>query len=351
MRTGISVYFGSGIEENERTIDRARRSGATLAFTSLHIPEEDGVDYIRDARRMLRSLRDAGIDLIADVGPETCYKLGCAAIEDLVGLGITYVRLDDGFDAQRTVELSRTFHIAFNASTVTAGEIATWRALGADLRRFAACHNYYPKRNTGLDLEDVRRMNDRLAVHGFEILAFVPGDGELRGPLHEGLPTVEAHRVRSGELARNMLELACEAGCDGVLVGDVGLSDASWGSLARLSAGYVDVRCALEPAFSYLAGQIHHDRPDSSRLVFRSQESRRSLKPGFPIEADGLAGAPRPVGSIAVSNTGYLRYEGELEIARVGLAADERMSVVGQVHDDDLALLPLIKNGFGLRLV
>ena len=38
MKAGISLYFGSGAEENERIIERAAEAGATHAFTSLHIP-------------------------------------------------------------------------------------------------------------------------------------------------------------------------------------------------------------------------------------------------------------------------------------------------------------------------
>lgn len=196
MKAGISLYFGSGAEENERIIERAEEAGATHAFTSLHIPEERGVNYAGDARRLLRRLRDASIGLIADVGPDTCEKLGCARIEELGDLGFTHLRLDYGFTIEQTVELSRRFRIVFNASTITRDEIAAWRAAGADLSRFSACHNYYPKRYTGLDIQAVRETNGLLAAQGFETIAFVPGDGRLRGPLYEGLPTVEDHRER-----------------------------------------------------------------------------------------------------------------------------------------------------------
>lgn len=351
MKTGISVYFGSGMERNEEIIERARRAGASLAFTSLHIPEETGVDYAGDARRLLVALRDAGMGLIADVGPRTVGKLGCSRIEELADLGITHVRLDYGFTPVQTVELSRTFHIVVNASTVTREETMAWCAAGADFSRFSACHNYYPKRWTALALDDVRRMNERLAAFGFETIGFVPGDGELRGPLHEGLPTVEEQRDRKGDLALNMLELAFGAGCDAVLVGDVDLSKPSWESLAQLSAGYVDVRCELAEGYGYLRGQVHHDRPDSSAWVFRSQESRTSLRPAGGVVPDAGAGKARLAGSIAVSNSGYARYEGELEIARVDMPGDERMNVAGKVAAEDLRLLPYVRDGFGMRLV
>lgn len=350
MKAGISLYFGSGLEENERIIERAMAAGATHAFTSLHIPEEHGVDYARDAKRLLHRLRDAGIGLIVDVGPETCAKLGCTRIEELRDLGFTHLRLDYGFSIEQTVELSRRFRIVFNASTVTRDEISAWRAAGADLSRFSACHNYYPKRYTGLDIETVRASNELLSAQGFETIAFVPGDGRFRGPLYEGLPTVERHRERTGDLAFNMLELAHAAGTDVVLVGDPDLTDGSWGRFGQICAGYIDVRCTIRPEYSFLIGQIHHDRPDSSSLVFRSQESRTSLRPPA-VPVDETASAYRPAGSIAISNDRYLRYEGELEVARVDLRGDERMNVIGEVSPCDRGYLSVVRNGFGLRFI
>ena len=49
-------------------------------------------------------------------------------------------------------------------------------------------------------------------------MAFIPGDGEKRGPLYEGLPTLEKHRnMRPLEA---YLELVQECDVDKVLIGD-----------------------------------------------------------------------------------------------------------------------------------
>ena len=350
MKTGISIYLSSPLQDIERTIERGAAAGARYAFTSLHIPEDGGAAYADKVRHVLSLLSARGIALIADVGPRTCDLLGLERIEDLRDLGLEYLRLDYGFSAQRVAELSGVFRIVVNASTVSPDEIASWREAGADVTRFAACHNFYPKPYTGLALEDIARVNLRLAALGFEIMAFVPGDANVRGPVFEGLPTVEAQRGRASKVALNMLELAHGADCDIVLVGDPDLSNAGWEQFAQISAGYVDMPCQLDPGYSYLLGQVHHDRPDSSALIFRSQESRTSLKPDS-VPTDAGAGLPRKAGSIAVSNSGYGRYEGELEIARVDLPGDERMNVVGHIAPEAMELLPFVKRGFGVRFV
>ena len=97
----------------------------------------------------------------------------------------------------------QVFRIVVNASTVSSDEIESWREAGADVTRFAACHNCYPKPYTGLALEDIARVKLRLAALGFEIMAFVPGDANVRGPVFEGLPTVEAQRGRASKVALN----------------------------------------------------------------------------------------------------------------------------------------------------
>ena len=155
MKTGISLYFSNGVEKNEAMIRKAQNAGIRYAFTSMHIPEETGIDYKADARKLLGQCRDAGINLIVDVSPVTLEKLGCTSFEELLALGITYIRLDFGFTAEETVALSEKFHIVFNASTISQEDIQNWRAAGADFTRFAACHNYYPKPYTGLSLDPV----------------------------------------------------------------------------------------------------------------------------------------------------------------------------------------------------
>ncbi len=121
----------------------------------------------------MEQCRDAGINLIVDVSPVTLEKLGCTSFDELLSLGITYIRLDFGFTAEKTVELSEKFHIVFNASTISQEDIQDWAAAGADFTRFAACHNYYPKPYTGLSLDRVKEMNQRLKILGFTTMAFV----------------------------------------------------------------------------------------------------------------------------------------------------------------------------------
>ena len=55
-------------------------------------------------------------------------------------------------------------------------------------------HNFYPRPETGLDEDYLKERTALLQQYGFKVIAFIAGTGRKRGPLQEGLPTLEAHR-------------------------------------------------------------------------------------------------------------------------------------------------------------
>lgn len=359
MNTGISLYFSNGIKNNEIIIKKAIENGVKYAFTSLHIPEEDGVDYHSDIRKLLAQCKEGDLHLIVDVGPETLEKLGVENIDELEEFGITHVRLDYGFTAEDTVRIAEKFHVVFNASTITERDILTWRKLGADFTRFAACHNFYPKQFTALSIERVKEINLRLNYLGFTTMAFVPGNQELRGPLFEGLPTVEAHRECKDEVLLNMLELFYDGCCDVVLIGDVDVKEKDWKAIRCLNQDYVELEANILTQYEFVRDCIHHDRPDSSEQVIRSQESRfykteilpEEKRNAYDVKESISLPSDRITGSISISNKKYLRYMGELEIARVDLPREERVNIIGQVAQADQKYLPYIRNSLGVKFV
>lgn len=342
---GISLYLGSGYETNRRVVEKAAQAKVKYAFTSLHIPEESVGDYAAEVKALLDLCGQNGISLIVDIGPRTVEKLGYRQISDLKQTAITHLRVDYGFSFEQIIALSEDFNIVFNASTLLEPDIRALRRLGADFTRFSACHNFYPKPLTGLSLQKTRAINENLRRLGMTTMAFIPGDGALRGPLHEGLPTVEEHR--GGEVRMNLLQLEKECLTEICLVGDIDLSDTGWKAVGELAQGYVSLKAGIRPEYEYVKEQIHHDRPDSSEYVIRSQESRGYATQGklFPAEPVAL----RKMGSISVGNETYLRYSGELEIARRDLKPESRVNLIGHVDESCLKYLPYITDGMGFR--
>jgi len=346
MSTGISIYLGTSKEKNEMILKKAKAAQMSYVFTSLHISEEQIADYRCCVKQLLTSCQMYNLTLIADISPKTLDYLQCQAYEDLADLGLQYLRLDDGFSNEEVMKLSQIFHLVFNASTITDEAIKVWKNSGVDFSRFLACHNFYPKPLTGLSLKKVKAINEKLKALGFRTAAFVAGDQEYRGPIHQGLPTVEEHRSQNVFLS--LLELFNEAKSDLVLIGDIDVSPATWQRIDEYNKGFITLRTTVKPDYEFLKNKVHHDRLDSSDYVIRSQESRADLQGYHPIIKEDTKA--RKKGAICVSNELYLRYQGEIEIARLALKADERVNVIGYVQEIDQVYLPHIKNGFGFVL-
>lgn len=343
---GISLYLSSGIKKNENIVKKAHKAKVKYAFTSLHIPEENIDNYADEVKELLNLCAEYDLKVIADIGPRTIEKLGFKSVYELKEKSITHLRVDYGFSLEEIADLSEEFNIVFNASTLLKDDIKALKNITGDLYRFGGCHNFYPKPLTALSLETVEKINRNLAYNGITTMAFVAGDKEARGPLHEGLPTVESHRC--GDVLLNILQLMKDGDTDIVLIGDVDVSDDTWKKIGQLNEGYVALKSTIDDKYSYVKGIIHHDRPDSSEYVIRSQESRTFSCPGEIIDVENSK--PRKAGSISIGNKLYKRYSGELEVARINLNEEKRVNIIGSVDDDYIKYLKYIKDGMGFRL-
>ncbi len=340
---GISLYLGSGETCNREVIAKAQKAKMQYAFTSLHIPEETVAGYATQIKALMQLCKEHELSLMIDVGPRTVEKLELASLFDLKQFGIQHLRIDYGFSLEEIVELAKEFYIILNASTLLAQDMEMMVKAGIDLQRIMACHNFYPKPLTGLSIEKTREINDLLHSYGIRSMGFVSSDDVRRGPLHLGLPTVEDHRDQ--DVLKQVLELKYRCRCDMILVGDIDLSETSWRKLEQLQEGYISLQAEVLEEYQFVCDKIHHDRVDFSPYVIRSVESRvqkRSVKPDVP--------ALRPKGTIFISNENYLRYEGELEIARCDLQGDHRVNVIGNIQTEDLPYLDYIQDGFGFQI-
>jgi uncharacterized protein len=327
---GISVYLSD--EDAEARILRASASGVKLAFTSLHIPEESGISTER-VRGLLSLFKREGFQVFADVSKKTPAMLGLHQFEELKELGVTSLRLDDGFTTDEMLELSRHFRIAINASTVGEKELQRWIDCGLETGNMISWHNFYPKPETGLDQEYFLKQQHLYDTLGIPVYAFIPGDEKKRGPLHLGLPTLEDHRGQSPYVSAVQLK---RWGVTGIFVGDPGCSEGLLEKLVRF-----DQEDVIELSYSGI-GEIEGEyglRPDPGRDVFRLLDTRTESK--IPPQHTG----ERPRGAITQDNDLYGRYKGEMQIVRNDLMRNPAVNVLGRLRDGDMSLIDMLQPG------
>lgn len=347
LEIGFSVYASSGSDTVTRILEKVWDADFSYAFTSLHIPEEATPEMHEAQHHLLQSLRDLDVEVIADIGPRTLHDLKMTSFEELKKYPITHLRVDYGFSITEIAEIAKHFIIVLNPSTFDTNDYFKLLDLGVTKDRLVACHNFYPKLLTGLSMRKVAESNRFFKYQGIKTMVFIAGDGQKRGPIYEGLPTVE--EMRNTRPLEAALILSDQSFADVVMVGDIDLTDESWEKLIALSHGYVTLPCTLDPDYRELYNKISHDRQDSSDALIRTQESRIYASLGKWVAP--LGAIDITAGSILIGNENFARYSGELEIARVALPDEARKNKVGKIATRAVPLLAYIHSGLGFMFV
>jgi len=96
MLLGASAYLAHAPLAGP-TFSAAAEAGATLAFASLHIPEDDPADARAAATAIVSAAASAGLSVVADVSPNTARLLRDSPWEFLRSIGVIRARIDFGF--------------------------------------------------------------------------------------------------------------------------------------------------------------------------------------------------------------------------------------------------------------
>ncbi|WP_454016003.1 DUF871 domain-containing protein [Bacillus sp. Marseille-Q7846] len=342
---GVSIYLSKErVKKQEEWLKVAKENEFSSIFTSLHIPEDDPGTY-KDLIQILgKQALENEMELMVDVSPKSLQHLGMTYenVEELVDWGVTGLRMDYGITPKEIARVSHKMKVALNASTITD---SFWKELLSEsirVENVEAWHNFYPRPETGLAKSFLQKQNQYLHECGIKTMAFIPGDGEKRGPLHEGLPTLEKHRyMRSLEA---YLELVQDCDVDKVLIGDISGSLESVQEIASASRGIIPLRYKsfiCDKEVLKVVERVHTNRLDPARDVIRSVESREEHK----VMLQPMHTISRKKGSITIDNELYGRYAGEMQVATHDLPVDEKVNVVGMVVEEDLSLLPFVGAG------
>ncbi|MCE5286989.1 MAG: MupG family TIM beta-alpha barrel fold protein [Pelosinus sp.] len=351
---GISAYVGLGhsLVESLNYLKLAHSYGYTRLFTSLHIPEANEETLLNDIKKFISSAAALGFSITADISPRTLSLLGASFrnLSPLTALGLSTLRIDYGFSPEEIAQLSLTaIEIELNASTATHEILQNIIAAGTDIKKLRACHNYYPRPDTGLSFNLFAERSQLFRAKGIPVLAFIPSKASPRAPIFAGLPTLEKHRGCSSAAAAK--ELLASKLLDGILFGDPSVAEKELSNVAALDPDIIELAVVLERNISaierhILFDTIHTNRLDPGEHVLRSQESRNLAKDSIiPRSAN-----PRSPGTVTIDNQKYLRYMGEMQIVLTDLPADERVNTAASIIPEELPLLKFIGPGQPFRL-
>lgn len=335
---GISIYAGleQSLEENLAYLHEAKECGIKHVFTSFHIPEVNK-SFKKESDILLKEAKKLGMKVMADISK------GYFDEKEIQKYEFESLRLDFGFDLSEIAEMTKKYdhNIVFNASTLTRKQIEKLIQYGVDLSKVEACHNFYPREDTGISEELMIERNQVMKKYGFKTMAFVPSHNKTRGPIHKGLPTLEKHRnVDSMIAAQHLMRIQNDV----IFIGDTRASKQELICLGNIKKDIMLLPIKLQQGISEveksLLRQVHTNRIDPGEFVIRSQEARL-IKKGKIIPGNQKE---RKQYSVTIDNELYTRYEGELQILRKAFKKDERVNVVADGQKANI-LIDLIQPG------
>ncbi|WP_017470890.1 MupG family TIM beta-alpha barrel fold protein [Amphibacillus jilinensis] len=340
---GFSVYISS-FDQQKAMLEPLTGSGSAI-FTSFHIMEEVDQTYQVKAQQMCQWLADRQFQIIADVSPKTLELFNYSDMVSFAqAMHISALRLDYGFNQSEIEEIAKLFPLVFNASTLNG---QTLPALENRLP-LSAMHNFYPRPETGLDRNLFQTINQTLIKQDIDVIAFIPGDQQLRGPIGEGLPTLEHHRCLPPYVA--FVDFIKNYRVTSVFVGDIMVSEQQLTLIQTfLEHDVIQIPVTFLEENHDLYQQVYTIRVDSPKGLMRLQESRGYASLGDKKRPNNCIERKR--GCITMDNEKYQRYSGEIQIMREDHRQDQRVNVIGEIDKAYQPLLNCIKNGDRIKFV
>lgn len=308
-----------------------------IYFTSFHIQEEFNDQFSTKAKSLLKILNEYHKTVIVDISKRGIEALGYKDIYSLLKENkIDILRLDFGFSEEEIVEISNYVTIGVNAST---SDYHVAKKIKEKGNKVVAIHNFYPRLETGLDESFFMARNEELKQMDVPVMAFIQGDKDYRGPLFEGLPTLESQRNMKPYVA--YLQMKYLYGIENVLVGDNGISDEQ---LQLIKQDTINIPCHLHEPYTHFYNQVFEIREDSPHNLMRLTSTRsKDIKPAYVEQ--------RQRGDITIDNENYLRYCGEIQITKIDRNKDDRINIMGTIDKDYLGLLEILSGKMKIKFV
>lgn len=355
-KLGISVYPDkSDLNEVYQYVKRASELGFTRIFTCfLSVDKETRADYFKVFKEFSSYCHQLGFEIAVDTNPEIFKEIGATPtnLQSLIDLGVDIIRLDGDFSTQDNILISRNpdnIKIEFNAS-MNPG-LDHMIASGGNRDAMLVCHNFFPERYTGLDLDLYQELNVKWKELNLHTAAFVSSNNDNTiGPwaVFCGLPTMEIHRGLPIDLqARHLIALG---NIDDILIGNYPATDEELVALSQVNWQYLEFKVEEEEGLSEVEKKVlyehfpHFDRPDYSSFMIRSSYPRLECKeksiPHRPVEKEFFE-----PGDIVIVNDNLAHYRGELQIVLDYIKNDGERNLVASFPEDELYLLEAFKPG------
>lgn len=319
---GFSLYFEEKIDfkkiiDNNKDFD--------LVFTSLHYPASD--ESYKEFLKLYELCSANNIRICVDINNETL-----KTYPKLLEMGLI-LRLDFGFSFEEIAKLSKKTDLAINASTVTLGFLNELKKSNVNLEKITAIHNYYPLEYSGLAEDFFVSQNKMIKDFGMKVGAFLPGNGQLRGPAYKGLPTLEEDRYKNPYQV--FVKLQRKFDLDLILLAEDTLNSDKGFIIKFAKQNILTLPATFKDEYKNLDGI--KVRPDISDYLIRNERDKKEITPSNPQMIKR--------GDVVILNDLSGRYAGEIEIIKKDLNISQERNIIGRIDKNYENIIDYIRGG------
>ncbi|WP_394010618.1 MupG family TIM beta-alpha barrel fold protein [Anaerococcus cruorum] len=319
---GFSLYFE---EKNDfkKIIDTNK--DFDLIFTSLHYPASD--ESYKEFLKLYELCSANNIRICVDINNETL-----KTYPDLLEMGLI-LRLDFGFSFEEIAKFSKKTDLAINASTVTLSFLKELKKSNINLEKITAIHNYYPLEYSGLAENFFVSQNKMIKDFGMKVGAFLPGNGQLRGPVYKGLPTLEEDRYKNPYQV--FVKLQRKFDLDLILLAEDTLNADKEFIIKFAKQNILTIPATFKDEYKNLDGI--KVRPDISDYLIRNERDKKEVIPSNPQMIKR--------GDVVILNDLSGRYAGEIEIIKKDLNISQERNIIGRIDENYENIIDYIRGG------
>ncbi|MFV0395427.1 MAG: MupG family TIM beta-alpha barrel fold protein [Coprobacillaceae bacterium] len=374
---GISIYPDFYRQEDcKRKLDYAKELGYTRVFTSIQLGdlgfENAGIGITDGFKFLFNYAVEIGMICHVDTNDIMLKYIGASPsnLKPLKDLNIPILRLDGGFNDDEVVEMTNNPYgiiIEENASnyTILKKRLKKVKDFG-NIKQYYACHNFFPRNDTGLSLEFALNAAKMYKDEGCKVGVFI-GSLYSQNDLNavgQSVPTIEEHRYKPADI--QAMELFATGMFDYIIFGDsnpredelVAVSKVIVPTIDRLNPQQIEemnadelemlskLYCIDLPVYfenidkktiDLLEEIVHINRFDLAQKVIRSTITRGM------ILMDTYQTIYRSKYAITIDNINSNRYGGELQIMLADLPSAKYANVIGYVKPYAYDLCEMIK--------
>lgn len=374
---GVSVYpEQETIQQIDDYLKLASSYGFTKVFTSMFSIEGNKEEVAQYFKNFTGIAHKYGMKVSGDCNTAFLDKMG-ASESDLTifqEMGIDSIRMDLCYGDERDVTLiNNNYGIGVEMSAAFVKHIDNAINGGASINNMVCCHNFYPERYTGADLESTMNVNDHWKEKGVKVAIFissnVPG-AHGPWPIQEGLPTLEDHRWMT--VADQVKHCLAMDNVDEIIFGNAFASKEEFESIKEtMDQVYVNIpkKEELGPFAEYIPHGtfkripfdieladgvtdlekkiLYYEAHSAGEYLYYMIRSRWT-RIFFKNESIPYRKCNKEVfhrGDVVIVNDNCKHYHGELHIVLKDTPNDGEKNYIGHIPQDEMCLLNHFKSG------